>query len=78
MLYTYENKKDNKKVIGTGFAVCFHYFRLINKKSLNKHNREQIALKEKIEKQEEYHKSLLAIKENISSPEYIEHLAREN
>ena len=46
-------------------------------KSLNAYNNEQIALKEKIKMQEEYQQSLLTTKENISSPEYIEQLARE-
>lgn len=46
-------------------------------KSLNAYSNEKLALKEKIEAQEEHHKSLLATKENISSPEYIEQLARE-
>ncbi|MCI8482034.1 MAG: cell division protein FtsL [Clostridia bacterium] len=46
-------------------------------KSLNAYTNEQKTLKEKIEKQEEYKQTLLATKENISSPEYIEQLARE-
>lgn len=46
-------------------------------KSLNAYTNEQIALKQKIQKQEEYKQTLLATKENITSPEYIEQLARE-
>lgn len=46
-------------------------------KSINAYNSEQDHIKEKIEEQKEYQESLLAKKENISSPEYIEDLARE-
>ena len=46
-------------------------------KSLNAYTNEQTALRQKIQKQEEYKQTLLATKENISSPEYIEQLARE-
>ncbi len=70
-------KKITKKLLVLGILLYVSITFINQQKSLNKHNREQIALKEKIEKQEEYHKSLLAIKENISSPEYIEQLARE-
>ena len=46
-------------------------------KSINAYNLEQERLKEKIKEQEEYKDTLLATKENITSPEYIEALARE-
>lgn len=46
-------------------------------KSINAYNNEQDNLKSKIEQQKEYQQTLLATKENISSPEYIEELARE-
>lgn len=46
-------------------------------KSINAYNNEQDNLKDKIEQQKEYQQTLLATKENISSPEYIEELARE-
>lgn len=46
-------------------------------KSINAYNNEQANLKSKIEEQKEYQETLLATKENISSPEYIEELARE-
>lgn len=46
-------------------------------KSLNAYNAEQATLKEKIQLQEEHKQTLLATKENITSPEYIEALARE-
>lgn len=70
-------KKLAKKLLVLGILLYVSITFINQQKSLNKHNREQIALKEKIEEQEEYHKSLLATKENITSPEYIEQLARE-
>ena len=46
-------------------------------KAINAYNNEQENLRNKIKNQKEYTQSLLATKENISSPEYIEELARE-
>ena len=46
-------------------------------KAINAYNNQQASLKEKIQEQEEYNQTLLATKENISSPESIEELARE-
>ena len=46
-------------------------------KAINAYNNQQASLKEKIQEQEEYNQTLLATKQNISSPEYIEELARE-
>jgi len=45
-------------------------------KTINAYNNEQLSIKNKIKEQEEYNQTLLATKENISSPEYIEELAR--
>lgn len=46
-------------------------------KSINAYNNEQDNLNSKIKEQKEYQQTLLATKDNISSPEYIEALARE-
>lgn len=70
-----------KKLVKKGFALLILLYvsvTFINQqKSINAYNNEQTVLKEQIAKQEEYKKSLLATKENITSPEYIEQLARE-
>lgn len=70
-----------KKLVKKFLILCVLLYVSITfinqQKSLNAYSNEQILLKEKIEEQEEYQKSLLATKENISSPEYIEQLARE-
>lgn len=46
-------------------------------KSINAYDKEQETLRNKIKAQKEYNQTLLATKDNISSPEYIEQLARE-
>lgn len=46
-------------------------------KSISAYNNEQENLKNKIKEQKEYNQTLLTTKENISSVDYIESLARE-
>ena len=70
-------KKLGKKLCILAVILYVSITFINQQKSLNAYNSEQIALKEKIEQQEEYKESLLQTKENISSPEYIEQLARE-
>lgn len=70
-------KKLGKKLCILAVILYVSITFINQQKSLNVYNNEQIALKEKIEKQEEYRESLLETKENISSPGYIEQLARE-
>lgn len=70
-------KKLGKKLCILAVLLYVSITFINQQKSLNAYNNEQIALKEKIEKQEEYRESLLETKENISSPVYIEGLARE-
>lgn len=69
------------KLIKKGFLVLIILYVSITfinqQKSINAYNNEQENLKNKIKDQKEYNQSLLATKENISSPEYIEELARE-
>lgn len=69
------------KLIKKGFLVLIILYVSITfinqQKSINAYNNEQENLKSKIKEQKEYNQSLLATKENISSPEYIEELARE-
>lgn len=69
------------KLIKKGFLVLIILYVSITfinqQKSINAYNNEQEILRNKIKDQKEYNQSLLATKENISSPEYIEELARE-
>ena len=69
--------KLNKKFFLV-FVILYVSITFINQqKAINAYNNQQASLKEKIQEQEEYNQTLLATKENISSPEYIEELARE-
>lgn len=70
-------KKLIKKLFILAILLYVSITFINQQKSLNAYSNEKLALKEKIEVQEEHHKSLLATKENISSPEFIEQLARE-
>lgn len=70
-------KKMIKKFFILGVLVYVSIIFINQQKTLNAYSNEQTLIKQKIEKQEDYQKSLLATKENISSPEYIEQLARE-
>lgn len=72
-------KKKNliKKAL---FVVAIIYVTTIfinQQKSLNSYKNEQDILNQKIAQQKEYKEQLLQTKENISSPEYIEEIARE-
>ena len=62
------------------FVIAIIYVATIfinQQKSLNAYKNEQEALNQKIAQQQEYKSELLTTKENISSPEYIEQIARE-
>ena len=70
-----------KKLLKKFFLVAIFLYVSITfinqQKSLNAYNNEQNNLKAKIQEEEEHKETLLATKENITSPEYIEALARE-
>lgn len=66
-----------KKFFVVGVIVYVSVTFINQQKSINAYNNQQANLRSKIKEQEEYKQTLLATKENISSPEYIEELARE-
>lgn len=70
-----------KKLLKKGFFIAIVFYVSITfinqQKALNAYKNEQKVLSDKIKEQTEYKETLLATKENISSPEYIEALARE-
>lgn len=66
-----------KKVFIVGIILYVSIIFINQQKSINAYNNQQVNLRNKIKEQEEYKQTLLATKENISSPEYIEELARE-
>lgn len=70
-------KKIMKNFLFVGIMVYISITFINQQKSINAYNNEQENLRNKIKQQQEYNQTLLATKENISSPEYIEELARE-
>lgn len=59
-------------------AICYVASIFISQqKTLNTYNREVAKYEEKIIEAEETKESLLAMKDNVNSPEYIEEIARE-
>lgn len=66
-----------KKFFIVGVILYISVTFINQQKSINAYNSQQEILRNKIKEQEEYKQTLLATKENISSPEYIEELARE-
>lgn len=66
-----------KKVIVLAIILYTSVTFIKQQKSLNAYNNEQIALNDKIQEQKEYNETLLSTKQNITSPEYIEQIARE-
>lgn len=72
-----KTKKLVKKFFLIGVILYVSITFINQQKSINAYNNEQANLKNKIKEQQEYNQTLLATKENISSPEYIEELARE-
>lgn len=70
-------KKVIKKCLLVGIIVYVSIIFINQQKRINAYNNEQANINNKIEEQKEYNQTLLATKDNISSPEYIEELARE-
>lgn len=70
-------KKILKKCFFIAIAIYVSVTFINQQKALNAYKNEQTALSNKIKEQTEYKETLLATKENVSSPEYIEALARE-
>lgn len=70
-------KKMFKNVIIVGVILYTSITFINQQKTLNAYKNQQNVLSEKIAEQKEYKDTLLATKENISSPDYIEEIARE-
>lgn len=70
-------KKLLKKVVVVGIILYASVTFINQQKTLNAYKNEQTTLSNKIKEQKEYKETLLATKDNISSSEYIESLARE-
>lgn len=70
-------KKLLKKLLIIGIILYTSVTFINQQKTLNAYKNQQEVLSQKIQEQEDYQKTLLATKENISSPDYIEDVARE-
>lgn len=72
-----KNKKIYKKLFIFGIAL-YVIFTLINQqKTLNQYNENNIELASKIEDAKEYKEELIKNKEDVTSLEFIEQMARE-
>ena len=70
-------KKIYKKVLFVVVASYVIYIFASQQQTLNKYKTEINQYDEKIQEAQETKESLLAMKENVNSPEYIEKIARE-
>lgn len=70
-------KKILKTVLIVGILIYVSTTFIEQQKSLIAYKNEQKVLEDKIQQQKEYKEELLTTKENLSSPEYIEEIARE-
>lgn len=69
-------KKILKNCIIVGVILYTSITFINQQKTLNAYKNQQATLSKKIEEQKNYKETLLATKENISSPDYIEDVAR--
>lgn len=70
-------KKIYKKVLFVVVASYVIYIFASQQQTLNKYKTEINQYDEKIQEAQETKESLLSMKENVNSPEYIEKIARE-
>lgn len=72
-----KNKKIYKKLLILGISI-YVIFTLINQqKTLNQYGQESIELASKIEEEKEYKEQLAKKKEDVTSLDFIEQMARE-
>ena len=70
-------KKIYKKVLFVAIACYVVSIFVSQQKTLNSYKQEINQYEEKIQEAEETQESLIAMKDNVNSPEYIEQIARE-
>ncbi|MBP3255555.1 MAG: septum formation initiator family protein [Clostridia bacterium] len=70
-------KKIYKKVLFVGLLIYAVFVFISQQNTLNTYNKEVSKYKKDIEEAKETKESLIAMKDNINSPEYIEEIARE-
>ena len=70
-------KKNYKRILIVLIATYVVSIYVSQQQSLNDYNKQISNYEEKIVAEQETNKSLLAEKDNVNSPEYIEQMARE-
>ena len=70
-------KKIYKKVLFVGLLIYAVFVFISQQSTLNTYNKEVSKYKQDIEEAKETKESLIAMKDNINSPEYIEEIARD-
>ncbi len=70
-------KKNYKRILIVLIATYVVSIYVSQQQSLNDYNKQVSNYEEKIVAEQETNKSLLAEKDNVNSPEYIEQIARE-
>ncbi len=70
-------KKFLKTIFIVAILIYVSTIFIDQQKSLAAYKNEQKVLEDKIQQQKEYKEELLTTKENLSSPEYIEEIARD-
>jgi len=66
-----------KKLFAVSIILYVSLIFINQQKTMNAYNNEQANIVNKIKEQQEYNQTLLATKDNITSTQYIEKLARE-
>ena len=72
-----KNKKFLKKIIVISIAIYVIYTLISQQKTLNAYSNEKEKYQEQISKEKEDTNNLKEMEENVTSPEYIENIARE-
>lgn len=77
MNWILKNKKLYKKLFILGLAIYIFCIFVDQQKTLDSYASRKEYYQDQIQEQKDYNESLLSLKENINSPEYIEQIARE-
>ncbi len=77
MNWILKNKKLYKKLFILSLAIYIFCIFVDQQKTLDSYASRKEYYQDQIQEQKDYNESLLSLKENINSPEYIEQIARE-
>ena len=77
MIGILKNKKLYKKLCIIGIAIYVICIFVNQQKTLDSYSNRKKYYSEQIQEQKDYNETLLSLKDNVNSPEYIEEIARE-